>query len=90
MTTHILKITSVSQDGKKTIPSLKCVVLIRHAQQPAGDYIYTYDEFLHGAARIPSETVDKLMSAIDPHDVCNFQYTSGTTGTPKAAMLTHM
>lgn len=89
MTAHILKMTSVSQDGKKTIASLKSVVLIRHAQQPASDCIFTYDEFLRGAARIRSETVIKLMSAVDPHDVCNLQYTSGTTGNPKAAMLTH-
>lgn len=29
------------------------------------------------------------MPAIDPHDVALIQYTGGTTGTPKGAMLTH-
>lgn len=28
-------------------------------------------------------------SSISCHDVCNLQFTSGTTGNPKAAMLTH-
>lgn len=26
---------------------------------------------------------------LNPHDVCNLQFTSGSTGNPKAAMLTH-
>ena len=29
------------------------------------------------------------IAAIDPHDVVNIQYTSGTTGSPKGVLLTH-
>ena len=43
-------------------------------------------------APVSSET-DKLFEEIhktlDPHDVVNMQYTSGTTGFPKGVMLTH-
>ena len=30
-----------------------------------------------------------MAAQVSPHDVCNMQYTSGTTGFPKGVMLTH-
>ncbi|CAH0389953.1 unnamed protein product [Bemisia tabaci] len=33
--------------------------------------------------------LDELAKAIQPDDACNIQFTSGTTGLPKAAALTH-
>ena len=35
------------------------------------------------------EEVYRRAAAIDKNDVCNMQYTSGTTGFPKGVMLTH-
>ena len=35
------------------------------------------------------EIVYQRMAMINRHDVCNMQYTSGTTGFPKGVMLTH-
>jgi fatty-acyl-CoA synthase len=35
------------------------------------------------------EMVYQRMAMINRHDVCNMQYTSGTTGFPKGVMLTH-
>jgi long-chain acyl-CoA synthetase len=37
----------------------------------------------------PAKPSDIPRVAIDPHDVAVLQYTGGTTGTPKGAMLTH-
>jgi long-chain acyl-CoA synthetase len=37
----------------------------------------------------PVAAADAPLVAIDPHDVAVLQYTGGTTGTPKGAMLTH-
>ena len=38
---------------------------------------------------VPIEEVRRMAAAVDIHDVCNMQYTSGTTGFPKGVMLTH-
>lgn len=50
----------------------------------------TYNEALEsGASQISDEDLEDAILDVDPHDVCNLQYTSGSTGQPKAAMLTH-
>ena len=41
------------------------------------------------AAQVPAEEVQRMAAAVDKDDVCNMQYTSGTTGFPKGVMLTH-
>jgi len=38
---------------------------------------------------VTDEKLDDVMSSIHADDICNLQLTSGTTGDPKAAMLTH-
>jgi long-chain acyl-CoA synthetase len=48
-----------------------------------------WDDFLAGAARGADAEVERRAAAIAPHDVATLVYTSGTTGAPKGAMLTH-
>ncbi len=50
---------------------------------------YTWDEAMARSAEVPVEEVLRRAAAINKHDVCNMQYTSGTTGFPKEVMLTH-
>lgn len=38
---------------------------------------------------ISEEAFEEARRGLHTHDVCNLQYTSGSTGDPKAAMLTH-
>ena len=49
----------------------------------------TFEESLTYAEKTPIEIVYQRMAMINRHDVCNMQYTSGTTGFPKGVMLTH-
>lgn len=49
----------------------------------------TFDQAFERAESVPLEEIQRLAAAVKPDDVCNMQYTSGTTGFPKGVMLTH-
>lgn len=49
---------------------------------PFGGKVHRMLSFLRGAGTPPS-------TEVGPHDIALLQYTGGTTGTPKAAVLTH-
>ena len=49
----------------------------------------TFKQALEYAEKTPVETLKYMASKVTPEDVCNMQYTSGTTGFPKGVMLTH-
>lgn len=48
-----------------------------------------FEEMLAGASRISDAELAERVAAVKPGDVFQIQYTSGTTGKPKGAMLTH-
>ena len=69
----------------KTLPFLRNVVTIGFSM----DGCLTYEQMLSRASLVPQEEVKRRASLVKPDDVCNMQYTSGTTGFPKGVMLTH-
>ena len=50
---------------------------------------YTWEQAVALSKNVSYIEVEKLRRTIGIHDVCNMQYTSGTTGFPKGVMLTH-
>ena len=53
------------------------------------DGCLTWEDALKLSENVPVEEVYRRAAAINKNDVCNMQYTSGTTGFPKGVMLTH-
>ena len=71
--------------SSKRLPVLKNVITTQ-SEQPG---CYTWEEALALAEKTPLSEVNERRRRINVHDVCNMQYTSGTTGFPKGVMLTH-
>jgi len=69
----------------KNLPFLRNVVTVGFEM----DGCLTFEKMLDRAATVPYEEVRRRASLVKPDDVCNMQYTSGTTGFPKGVMLTH-
>ena len=69
----------------RRLPFLRNIINVE-SRQPG---CLTWEEALAMADKVPVEEVYRRAAAVSVHDVCNMQYTSGTTGFPKGVMLTH-
>ena len=65
---------------RSTCPDLREVIYIGEA---------SWDELLAAGARSSMDQLTVRMSTLDSDDAINIQYTSGTTGFPKGATLSH-
>ncbi len=69
----------------KKLPFLRNVITV-DSKQPG---CLTWEEAMERAEGVPMEAMLSRAATVNRHDVCNMQYTSGTTGFPKGVMLTH-
>ena len=69
----------------KKLPFLRNVVTVGFDM----DGCLEWNDFVARSKSVPQEEVRRRASNVKVDDVCNMQYTSGTTGFPKGVMLTH-
>jgi long-chain acyl-CoA synthetase len=70
------------------IPHVRKIILIS-GTAPAEDWVITYEEFLELGAEVADGALEARMANVEADDVATIVYTSGTTGIPKGAVLTH-
>ncbi|MFQ5778087.1 MAG: AMP-binding protein [Terriglobia bacterium] len=68
------------------LPQLRHVVVIGGAGLPG---TWAWEQLKESAAQVPERQLEQAEASLALDDVINMQYTSGTTGFPKGAMLTH-
>ncbi len=69
----------------KRLPFLRNIITVGYKQKGC----LTWEAALEKGRGVRTEEVRRMAAAVNVHDVCNMQYTSGTTGFPKGVMLTH-
>ncbi|MDE5414936.1 AMP-binding protein [Alkalihalobacillus sp. MEB203] len=86
---EIIPELKTAEPGKlqsKKLPYLKNVVFLGDERKPG---MYTWADLLEMGDQVTDAELNERMSSLEPDDVINMQYTSGTTGFPKGVMLTH-
>ena len=90
---HIVSNDSMFQETKPLIKPIKTVEAIISIQPSNHKKLKTLENVMRIGAKLDKDKpdlFDELRDAIEPDDLANINYTSGTTGVPKGVMLTHL
>jgi long-chain acyl-CoA synthetase len=75
---------------RSELPTLEKVIVFEGYEGDAdADFVMTWNDFLESGSEVDEARFDEAVSSTKPEDLATFVYTSGTTGPPKAVMLSH-
>jgi fatty-acyl-CoA synthase len=80
---------AVAEPGRlkaRKLPALKIVIRMGDDNSPG---MFNFGDVLAMAGRDEHDSLDRISASLRPGDAINIQFTSGTTGAPKGATLTH-
>ena len=69
----------------KRLPFLRNIITVGFKMKGC----LTWEEAALRKDQVIADEIQRMAAAVSSRDVCNMQYTSGTTGFPKGVMLTH-
>ncbi len=81
-----LKTAKKGQLNEPGLPFLKSVI---YAGENNHDGMFNWNDLYELAKTVTDKELEEIENSLDPNEVINMQYTSGTTGFPKGVMLTH-
>ncbi|MDN5363093.1 MAG: fatty-acyl-CoA synthase [Eubacteriales bacterium] len=73
----------------KNLPYLRNVIYIPKGEKKRFPGMFTWDDIMAMGEEVSDDELRARQASLDPDDVINMQYTSGTTGFPKGVMLSH-
>lgn len=81
-----LKDSKPGELNNPMLPYLKDIIFVGENCPPG---MYSWNDLYTMADDVSDEEYIENFNSLDPHEVINMQYTSGTTGFPKGVMLSH-
>jgi long-chain acyl-CoA synthetase len=76
------------QQTRKDTPKLRQIIIFDGAGSADGS-VLSFADFLRKGEKVSDTNFEARTKSIRPDDLASLVYTSGTTGVPKGAMLTH-